>query len=85
MNNNRHWLCRVSSRWDQEMDKEALKRLKVHPDLEAFRVFLAQVALPLVEAQARVQFDKPEEAPRLAVENASKLDLIRRLFLMLDD
>lgn len=84
MSSNRHWLCRCSSRWEQEVDPLAWDRLLLNPDLEAFKVKLAALALPLVEAQAQAQSNKQPGDHSPLVENAGKLNLIRQLFLLID-
>ena len=57
------WLCKISSRWDKKVDQEALAALKVRPEVEALKVWLALLALPLVEAQAKVQSSKQQVDP----------------------
>lgn len=57
-NSKQHWLHRISSRWGQEVQWDQMDQLKVRPEVEAFKVWLAQVALPLVAAQGRVQSRK---------------------------
>ena len=61
--NSNSWLCKISSRWDKKVDQEALALLKARPEVEAFKVWLALLALPLVEAQAKVQSSKQQVDP----------------------
>lgn len=52
------------------MDREALEALKARPEVEAFKVWLARLALPLVVAQAKVQSKKHRVDPSGAVLDA---------------
>ena len=61
--NNSSWLCKISSRWDKRVDQEALAALKARPEVEALKVWLALLALPLVEAQAKVQSSNQQVDP----------------------
>lgn len=69
--NDNSWLCRLSRRWDKDLDQETLDQLKARPELEAFKVWLARVALPLVEAQAKVQSRRQRVDPNGQVIDAS--------------
>lgn len=61
--NNSSWLCKISSRWDKKVDQDAMALLKARPEVEALKVWLALLALPLVEAQAKVQSSRQRVDP----------------------
>lgn len=78
--NSNSWLSRVSSRWGKVVDQDSLDLLKGRLEVEAFKVWLARVALQLVEEQAKVHRPKPQgdhnEPGINYVANAAKLELI---------
>lgn len=92
-NSSRHWLNRLSSRlWDSKVDPEGKRRmeasldqLRINPDLEGLKAWLALRALELVSPQA------PVANPQMAAPNlyslgfrAGQADFIRELILLLD-
>ena len=84
-NSKQHWLHRCSGRWDSNLDKEDLNRLKEMPEVEALKVWLAFQARLLVEGLAM------DQSLTLQVDHSAhdqflrgELDMIRKLILELD-
>lgn len=83
--NSKHWLCRCSSRWEERPDKEALNSLKLMPEVEAFKVWLAVQVRLQVEGLAQDQLSiLPEDRRERDAFSRGMLEMAKRTLLELD-
>jgi hypothetical protein len=87
MSNSNRWLCRLSSRWEGNLDRRGLLELKVNPRVEDLKVYMALLALPLVEGLALAPSLQPTEGHNGQGKEfkAGRLDMLRQIILELDD